>query len=66
ELKGRDYVNACRWSPDGRRVLYLPHTWPIDFSNQRDTLTVCDADGGRRREVITVEHGKHTLYVDWR
>jgi RNA polymerase sigma factor (sigma-70 family) len=65
-LPAGEYVNQCRWSPDGRRVLYVQRAQPHDFANQQDTVTVNDARGGQARGVLTLDHGPYPLWIDWR
>jgi RNA polymerase sigma factor (sigma-70 family) len=65
-LEEMEYVNACRWSPDARRVAYIKNRAPVDLNNQKSTITVLDLASGREVFTHTVEHGSSPLFIDWR
>jgi hypothetical protein len=66
KLKANEYVWLCRWSPDGKRVAYLPRTIPTDIFKLRENITVANTDGSNRKVILTLDVGKYPLWIDWR
>jgi RNA polymerase sigma factor (sigma-70 family) len=62
---GRSAIQ-CRWSPDGRRVVFVRSVVPIRTPDGPDqTVVVCDADGSNAKDVFRVASWNVPL-VDWR
>jgi RNA polymerase sigma factor (sigma-70 family) len=67
-LKEREYVNQCRWSPDGKRVVTSRQVLPeLNQPPPQKEVVVTDADG-RNPMTLTTATGKYLepVFVDWR
>jgi RNA polymerase sigma factor (sigma-70 family) len=66
ELPPGRSATQCRWSPDGRRIVYLrldvPSRNPAGYEQE---VIVCDADG-RNEKVIYKFTGWDGVIIDWR
>ncbi|MFY9552680.1 MAG: LpqB family beta-propeller domain-containing protein [Thermoanaerobaculia bacterium] len=51
---------GLRWSPDGKRIVYVKAGAALG-----DSLLVADADGGNAREILKREGGRHTHWAAW-
>jgi RNA polymerase sigma factor (sigma-70 family) len=61
--KEKEYVWICCWSPDGKRIAYLPRQH--SFPDVHDELTISDPDGGGAKVLMKIDHAGNAL-VDWR
>jgi RNA polymerase sigma factor (sigma-70 family) len=61
--KDREYVWRCQWSPDGKRIIYLPRVQ--SFPDVHDNLTVSSPDGTGAKALLKVDHSSNAC-VDWR
>jgi hypothetical protein len=67
-LKEREFVNQCRWSPDGKRVVASRQVLPeLNQQPPQRGVVVTDADG-RNPKLITRDTGQYLepVFVDWR
>jgi RNA polymerase sigma factor (sigma-70 family) len=61
--KEKEYVWKCCWSPDGKRIAYLPRQH--SFPEVHDALTISDPDGSGAKVLIKIDHASGA-HIDWR
>src|SRR4029078_12576487 len=64
QLEEMEYVNACRWSPDSRRVAFIKNPAPVDLTTQKNTITVLDVASRQPIFTHTVDHGRSPVFID--
>jgi len=53
-------AGALRWSPDGRRIVYVR-----PGETRGDAIVVADANGGNPRDLVSARGGWHTHWPAW-
>jgi RNA polymerase sigma factor (sigma-70 family) len=61
--KEKEHVWKCCWSPDGKRIAYLPRL--NSFPDIHDALTISDPDGSGAKVLMKIDHASGA-HIDWR